>query len=645
MSIRRPFISLALFAVTIASVESRSAQAGPLLDWLCGHHRATAPAYPVGAPVPVGTAGGTVANMPVTGYPATGIAPPSYGSGYAGYSVAMPVGSAPVTAVPIPGNTLAVNPTGGYALGGYPPAGFPASGYAANYGNYYGARMPVIGPSGYGYSAAQPNGITAATAPTIMSYVPDYRTTQYRAPVTYYRPMMTTDPNTGAQVVALAPCTSYEYQTQRVPTFGYNGVVGAYSTPPVVPAPPSMPTYTLPSGGVPIAAGGATSMLPPTGNSYAMGYGGVSGATQTYSSPTYSSPTYSSPAYGTPTIKSPTYSSNYGAYSPQQLGVPVQPGLIAPPMSNYATQPMSPPQGYYGSATGGSTGGGSTGSYRSPTYTPGLTAPQGPVQVPSLQPPAMQSPYPSNTYPAPGYQPSYQPTTPNYPITPPPSLSDPSGDVAPVLPPNLGASNERSQLRAIVRQPMSANNSMNNSFSDVNTQSSLNPLNSARTNQQAQQAPQTEPRRDTQSPTMDPIPAPANLDQQPRWNPGLLKDEDRTASRPVAPKDAQPSSPYAGQGKPIQWASFRSNDSDVASPVPSAAPSQENRTAAEPPQSSRNQLNFSMPTEQASAETALSNVVRSSPLSGLRPIASPPATQQAAPRTTSRQTGGWSVAK
>ena len=644
MSIRRPFICLALFAMTSASMEPRSAHAGPLLDWLFGHHRASGPAYPVGPPVPVGTAaGGTVANMPITGIPMTGapgaaISVPGYSAGYGtGYSAAMPATSVPLNSVPLSGSAV-----GNYGVGGYPPAGFPASGYAANYGNYYGSRMPVIGPSGYGYAASQPNGIAAATAPTIMSYVPDYRTTQYRAPVTYYRPLMTTDPNTGAQVVALAPCSSYEYQTQRVPTFGYNGVLGSYSTPPVVPAPPSIPTYTLPSGGVPIAAGGATSVLPPATNSYAMGYA------PSYSSPTYTAPTSSTPSYGSPTYSSPSYSSNYGAYSPQQ------PGLTAPPASTYPTQPMSTPQGYYGSATGGSAGG-STGTYRTPTYTPvpsytpGLSAPQGPAQgpaqVPSLQAPPIQSPYPTNSYPAPGYQPSYQPTTPSFPVNPPTRLSDPSGDVAPVLPPNLGASNDRSQLRAIVRQPMAANNSLNNSFSNTEAQTNSNPLNSARTNQQAQQSLQPEPRRDSQSPLMDPIPAPPNLEQQPRWNPGLLKEEDRTALRPVAPNYPQPSYAYAGQGKPIQWASFHGNEPQSGSVARVAN--------VEPTQRAENQLSFSSSAEQAPSTS-----------SGLRPIAAPtapqqqleqqleqqpaprqPAPSQRAVQPTTRQTGGWNVAK
>ncbi len=605
MSIRRPFICLALSAVTFTAFEPSSAQAGPLIDWLFGHHQRSAPAYPVGGPVPVGT----VANMPITGVPltgvpTTGVSVPGYGMGsyVGGYGAAMPVTSVPIGGIP----------SAGYSVGGYPPAGFPASGYAANYGNYYGSRMPVIGPSGYGYPAVQPNGITAATAPTIMSYVPDYRTTQYRAPVTYYRPLMTTDPNTGAQVVALAPCSSYEYQTQRVPTFGYNGVLGSYSTPPVVPGPPSMPTYTLPSGGVPIAAGNAPTVLPPGSNSYSMAYGNYSNVAPTYSSPSYSSP---------------SYSSNYGAYSPQSAAGMLQPGLTAPPSSAYPTQPMTAPQGYYGSVTGGSTGGGSTGSYLAPTYTPGLTAPQGPAPVPSLQPPtnlspSASSPYPANSYPAPGYLPS----TPTYPLTP---SNSSSGDVAPVLPPNLGASNDRSQLRAIVRQPMTANNSLDSS----------NPLNSARTNQQAQQVPQSELRREAQSPVMDPIPVPANLDQQPRWNPGLLKDEDRTALRPVTPNYSQPAQSYAGQGKPIQWASFQGSESSL------------------PAAKTENQLSFSTSSSRPASPTlstpsGLRAVVTDSDErpafqqpAAQRPTAQETARPLSSPQPAKRYTGGWNAVK
>ncbi len=44
-----------------------------------------------------------------------------------------------------------------------------------------------------------------------------YRTSSYRVPVTYYRPVLTTDPTTGQQVVVQQPCTSFITQQQRTP--------------------------------------------------------------------------------------------------------------------------------------------------------------------------------------------------------------------------------------------------------------------------------------------------------------------------------------------------------------------------------------------------------------------------------------------
>lgn len=483
MSVRRPFACLTLFTAAIASF-APTAEAGPLLDWLFGYRTAARPAYPVGQPVPIGNA----ANMPVAN---------------------MPVAN------------MQAN-------------GYPVGGYAANYGNYYGSMMPVIGPSGYGYPANQPTGIAAATAPSIMSYVPDYRTSQYRAPVTYYRPLVTTDPNTGAQVVALAPCTSYEYQTQRIPTFGYNGVMGSYSTPPVVPPPPSMPTYTLPSGGIPLAAGGPAAVLPPSSGAYAMGYGAYSNVNPLSTAPSYSS----------------GYGSTYRSYSLQQPSLPQQPILTAPPAGNYSTQPLSSTPGYYGSVSGGSTGG-STGSFAT---TPGLVAP-----------PA--APYTAPYNPTPGLPYNSSPT---YPLSPPgsqypPAIRDPAGDVPPVLPPpGTNANLERPQLKAIVRQPLTANNSLN-----------------------AEQTPPAESRQ-SQGPNMSPIPVPADFEQQPRWNPGLLNEQDRTALRAETPSISE----HAGQSKSIQWASFKSENKPEPTrqpsglrpikptPVPQSQPSQVSEPAS-----------------------------------------------------------------
>lgn len=159
------------------AVSPRSAQAGPLIDWLFGRSPA-GPAYPVGQPVPVGN---------------------GYATGYAGYAAA-PAASYGVANYGTPGNGYAA----GY--GSYAPN---SGGYAGNYGTYYSSQLPTIGPAGAGYTAPMPSGITAATLPATtaptLSYVPNYQTYSQRAPVTYYRPLMTTDPNTGAQVVAMAP--------------------------------------------------------------------------------------------------------------------------------------------------------------------------------------------------------------------------------------------------------------------------------------------------------------------------------------------------------------------------------------------------------------------------------------------------------
>ncbi|MEO8271475.1 MAG: hypothetical protein ABI557_17260, partial [Aureliella sp.] len=189
MSLKRSLPTMAMITmITLVScaLSPREAQAGPLIDWLFGRKPA-GPAHAVGAPVPVGNA---------------------YAAGYAG-----------------PGSVA---------------TGYPATGYAANYGTYYGSQLPAIGPAGAGYTAPMPTGIAAATLPSTMpssqSYVPNFQTQAQRVPVTYYRPLLTTDPNTGAQVVAMAPCTSYETMAQRAPAWGRSALFGS-NTPPVFPLP------------------------------------------------------------------------------------------------------------------------------------------------------------------------------------------------------------------------------------------------------------------------------------------------------------------------------------------------------------------------------------------------------------------------
>lgn len=239
------------------SLAPGSAEAGPLLDWLFG--RRAAPAYPVGQPIPVGAySSGYRPNVPANAY--------AYGQPY----------------------------STNYA---------PYGRVNASYGNYYSSRLPVIGAGGAGYSVGPQSGIVAAAQPSTiqpgtMSYVPNYRSSAYRAPVTYYRPLLTTDPNTGAHVVAMAPCTSYEYQLQRSPALGRSALYGALG--PTVAPRQTIQTYTLPNGGVPLAS--------------------------------------SAPAYSAPTVRS------YGSYS-----------ALQPSAGNYSTVPAGQ-QPYYGTTNGGSCG-------------------------------------------------------------------------------------------------------------------------------------------------------------------------------------------------------------------------------------------------------------------------------------------------
>ena len=56
-----------------------------------------------------------------------------------------------------------------------------------------------------------------------------YDTQWQRTPVTYYRPVTQFDPNYGTTVTSLQPCTSYQYQAQRVPMVAPTPVGGAYA--------------------------------------------------------------------------------------------------------------------------------------------------------------------------------------------------------------------------------------------------------------------------------------------------------------------------------------------------------------------------------------------------------------------------------
>lgn len=60
----------------------------------------------------------------------------------------------------------------------------------------------------------------------VASYVPytAFRTEWYRVPVTYYRPVTSTNPQTGCITTCMKPCTYYQMQARRVPYTTYQTV-------------------------------------------------------------------------------------------------------------------------------------------------------------------------------------------------------------------------------------------------------------------------------------------------------------------------------------------------------------------------------------------------------------------------------------
>ncbi|MGN6545963.1 MAG: hypothetical protein ACTHK7_12995 [Aureliella sp.] len=489
MPLQKNLKRLALLSIIACGLPARPAQAGPLFDWLFGiHHKQPAPAYAVGyAPVVTGYAPVVAGYAPVvTNYAAAMPVAPSYTTGYT-----------------------------------------PSLGYSA--------LRPAL-------AAVAPAAVIAAPT-TPVSVVPDYRTTVSRTPVTYYRPLLTTDATTGSQQIAMAPCSSYEYQTQRVPILGgtqsYYGSTTLPATTSVAPA--VTPTVVLPSGGVALA-GPAVGTQP-----YATAYSTYppTSSVITQAAPTVSAIAPAVPAYAT--TPSTPYSAGYSAYAQNPANYSaLQPSVTAvPPATTYPTVPSggctgSPTTSYYGGGStgsastsyyGSSTGGGSTGSYIAPS--------QPMTTIPSTTP-YSQAPY--------GTTPGV-PSTGTAPVLPPTTVPGtvPSTDPAsqqPTLPLSIPSArlDSKPQLQSVVRQPIPG------------TRSTVD-------------ASSTAPARDPKAngklgPGLLPIPVPEDFKHEPRWNPGLLNEQDQTAAN-TAGEQAQSlvaanQDPNAAWGsKPIHWASFK----------------------------------------------------------------------------------------
>ena len=134
-----------------------------------------------------------------------------------------------------------------------------------------------------------------------------YASQYYQAPTTYYRPVTSFDPRLGTTVTTLQPCTSYQYQAQRVPvlvpethsmsTYGSYGAASQTRYSPAIPpsnaSASGQSTLSIPSGlgsqytapVIQLRAGGVPMYSQaPYGQPITNGYGGVSyGPTAVYS--------------------------------------------------------------------------------------------------------------------------------------------------------------------------------------------------------------------------------------------------------------------------------------------------------------------------------------------------------------------------
>lgn len=325
---------IATLSVTLVTQSAANVHACWLTDWLHGH---SAPVYMADYP-PAAAEGAYAANCAPAGSSpyAAGYTP--YAAGYApaagrrsravlplaspgrtgaDYSVQRPAyydnpsvytgrptlqssGRVPVTAgssayaagsSPLAQSLRGAASTSGsfYGTGNvYPDTSYASGGQASG----YASAMPPSSPAAGGmtgsnvarlYSAPQPRrGGLARFFSSLLGT--NYRSSYYRAPVTYYRPATTVDPVTGSNVTVQQPCTSSVQQLQRTPTRSFqlhSQSSSAAPAPSVAPAPSSSccgDTAGEPLSGYGTASGSQPSLTAPAnGVRPAGGYGTADG--------------------------------------------------------------------------------------------------------------------------------------------------------------------------------------------------------------------------------------------------------------------------------------------------------------------------------------------------------------------------------
>jgi len=523
---------------SFASANAQTSQASPWGDSCFG--ASPAQAVPVGPPVPLN---GRTALFPSAGY-----VPPSYaanaGSQLPAYSTPSYVAQYPSYASQYPAQ--ATNQTLGY-------------------GNYAGAMPPTNNAPSLAPGFPQ----------TVAGYLPTaaYDTQWSRTPVTYYRPVTAFDPRYGTTVTSLQPCTSYQYQAQRVPVIAPRPLQGNYgsqtnnwpaiTSPGYNPtglavnnayAPVAQPFQNVPMVGMPM--NGQPNAFAPMGSSgSSLGMPATSPPTTTmnYNPQSPGLPIYpSQPNYNGSVVQNPGYATSLPAmnWSNQSVGTGVVPSAAWSPAGNACpngncnpiASPMQAP--YVPGAT-------SVTPIGPPTYSSspnnGSSQPAngsgGQPYTPNILPPAGSPVLPPNQFFPPGMNPGA------------PGLADPES----VRVPGLGSSAATSPASSPTINPASvaAKKSLDmERIPMVAIDQAANPTNSNASNQVMPDLQTGGPRAGTllqpgATPASDssnippilpprsysgaqPLSAPDDYDSKPRWNPTLLDPEDRKAMEQVA---------------------------------------------------------------------------------------------------------------
>lgn len=249
MPVQRKRLALTAFIVTAGSFlvpqAASNASACGLTDWMYGRQPAFAAApLPItnGTSVPYTatytpyTAGYTpliappVSNSVISNRPALALGGTSVYAPTNGYLVQRPAYGA------VPLNNPSVY-TGLPVMSGYRGASAGTGGFMGT-GNVYPNNLVAGAPAVTSLRPVVPQPAAPTFATPIRSGLArffgsllgtGYRSSYYRAPITYYRPATSIDPLTGATVTVQQPCASTVNQLQRTPMTTFSPVVGGAS--------------------------------------------------------------------------------------------------------------------------------------------------------------------------------------------------------------------------------------------------------------------------------------------------------------------------------------------------------------------------------------------------------------------------------